>query len=139
MRKSLAVLALCAVLATTAGAVSVTAGLFVTAGRALLTGAGSSVTLVGGYTCGPFAEGVPDRGVIDFTIRQTVAGGTVTGFGFLAPTVCDGQAQLFTVDLPSTSGLRFRSGAALWSASGYVEGNGGQQTVSVPPTAIRIR
>jgi hypothetical protein len=139
MRKSLAVLALCVVWATASGAASVAAGLSITASRAILTGGGSSVTLVGGYTCGPFANGVPDRGTVDFTITQSLPGGTVTGFGFLTPEVCDGQAQLYTVNLPSISGQQFRSGPALWSASGYVEGNGTQQTVSVPPTSIRIR
>jgi hypothetical protein len=93
MRKSLAVLAFCVILATMSGAVSVTAGLFVTANRAILTGLGTSVTLVGGYTCGPFANGVPERGVVDFTIQQSQAGGTVTGFGYLEPAVCDGQAK----------------------------------------------
>jgi hypothetical protein len=111
-RRLLAVLALCAVLVGTSGAVSVAAGLTITARRAVLTGEGASVTLTGTYTCGPFPGGIPDRGVIDFT---------------------------FSVDLPSVSELRFRHGVALWSASGYVEGDGGLQTVSVPPTAIRIR
>lgn len=139
MRRSLAVLAMCTVLVGTSGAVSMAAGLNVTARRAVLTGEGVSVTLTGTYTCGPFPGGVPDRGVIDFTISQPVAGGTVTGFGFLEPTACDGAVHPFSVDLPSVSELRFRRGVALWSASGYVEGGGGLQTVSVPPTEIRIR
>jgi hypothetical protein len=33
---------------------------------------------------------------------------------------------------------RFRAGAATWSASGYVEGDGGLQHTSVPPTALSI-
>jgi len=139
MRKSLAVLAFCTVLVTVGGTASAAAGLTVTARRAVLAGAGASVTLVGTYSCGPFSSGVPDSGVIDFTIRQSSAGGTVTGFGYLEPTACDGADHPFSVDLPSVSELRFRRGAAQWSASGYVEGDGGLQSVSVPPTAIRIR
>lgn len=62
-----------------------------------------------------------------------------SGYGYLEPTACDGAIHPFSVDLPSVSELRFRRGVALWSASGYVEGGGGLQTVSVPPTEIRIR
>jgi len=42
-------------------------------------------------------------------------------------------------DLAGVRELGFRRATALWSASGYVEGDGGTQTVSVSPTAIRIR
>ncbi|HEX6683415.1 MAG TPA: hypothetical protein VF062_11495 [Candidatus Limnocylindrales bacterium] len=139
MRRSLVVLALCTVLIVTSGTASVAAGLTIAARRAVLTGAGASVTLTGTYSCGPFTGGVPDRGVVDFTIRQSLAGQTVTGFGYLEPAACDGVSHPFSVDLPSVSELRFRRGEALWSASGYVEGDGGLQTVSVPPTTIRIR
>ena len=139
MRRTLAVLALCAALVITSATVAVAAGLTITARRATLTGTGASVTLTGTYSCGPFTGGVPDRGVIDFTIRQSAGGDTITGFGYLEPTICDGAGHAFAVELPSVSELRFRRGAALWSASGYVEGDGTLQSLSVPPTTIRIR
>lgn len=139
MRRTIAVLALCAIVTITSGTVAMAAGLTVTARRAVLTGAGASVTLAGTYSCGPFTGGVPDRGVIDFTIRQSADGDTITGFGFLEPTTCDGAGHAFSIDLPSVNEVLFRRGAALWSASGYVESDGSLQTVSVPPTAIRIR
>jgi hypothetical protein len=139
MRKSLAILAFWAVLVPMSGVASPAAGLSVTARRTVLNGAGASVTLTGSYTCGPFTGGAPDRGVIDFTIKQSHNDEVVTGFGFLEPTMCDGRVYPFSVDMPSASELRFHRGQAVWSASGYVEGDGGLQTVSVPPTAIRIR
>ena len=82
---------------------------------------------------------MPDRGVIDFTITQSVPGGTATGHGFLEPTACDGLSHPFAIDLAGVRELGFRRATARWSASGYLEGDGGTQTVSVSPTAIRIR
>ena len=113
--------------------------------------AGLSVTITGGergsphtdvvvdgtYTCGPFAGGVPDRGVLDLTVTQARRGVTATAYGYLEPTTCDGTPQAFTAQLTGTSPQRFRSGPASWSASGYVEGDGGVlQHTSVPPTAF---
>jgi len=91
--------------------------------------------LAGTYSCGPFASGRPDRGVIDLTVQQARMGDTVTAFGFLEPAVCDGTAQRFEVTLTGTGG-RFQRGAATWSASGYVEGDTGAQNVHVLPTPI---
>ena len=108
----------------------------VTATTATLSPGGTSVVLEGTYSCGPFASGRPDRGVIDLTVRQTAKGDTVTAFGFLEPSVCDGSAQPFAVTLTGTGGRRFQRGAATWSASGYVEGDTGTQNVHVPPTPI---
>jgi hypothetical protein len=116
------------------------AGLTVTGRHAFLGTDNASIVLVGQYTCGPFPSGVPDRGVIDMSITQRVNRVDVTGFGFLTPTVCDGLAQWYAVELPAQrGGTRFTAGTARWSASGYVEGpDGVLQHVSVPPTAIRV-
>jgi hypothetical protein len=94
------------------------------------------VGLRGTYTCGLFASGRPDRGVIDLSVEQRQPSGTVTAFGFLEPAVCDGTPQPFEVTLTGTGGKRFRQGTATWSASGYVEGDTGLQHVQVPPTPI---
>jgi hypothetical protein len=96
----------------------------------------TSVVLGGTYTCGPFASGRPDRGVIDLSVQQDRESGTVAAFGFLEPAVCDGTTQPFEVTLTGTGGKRFRQDAATWSASGYVEGDTGLQHVQVPPTPI---
>jgi hypothetical protein len=112
------------------------AGLTLTADTATLGPHGTSVVLGGTYTCGPFASGRPDRGVIDLSVQQDRAGSTVTAFGFLEPVVCDGASQPFQVTLTGTGGKQFRKGAATWSASGYVEGDTGLQHVQVPPTLI---
>jgi hypothetical protein len=113
-------------------------GFTVTARAGSLQAGGTTVTLAGRYTCGPFAGGVPDRGVVDLTLTQTVDGMVTTAFGFLTPTVCDGRPQRYAVNLTAVNGT-FQPGRALWSASGYVEGSTGLQSVSVPPTPIRIR
>ena len=112
------------------------AGLTLTAETATLGPHRTSVVLGGTYTCGPFASGRPDRGVIDLSVQQDRAGSTVTAFGFLEPVVCDGASQPFQVTLTGTGGKQFRKGAATWSASGYVEGDTGLQHVQVPPTPI---
>lgn len=112
------------------------AGLMLTADTATLGPHRTSVVLGGTYTCGPFASGHPDRGVIDLSVQQDRAGSTVAAFGFLEPAVCNGASQRFAVTLTGTGGKRFRQGPATWSASGYVEGDTGLQHVQVPPTPI---
>jgi hypothetical protein len=129
-------LALTAALVPAAGAAADTGLALTTADTATLGPHRTSVVLAGTYSCGPFASGRPDRGVIDLTVRQTAKGDTVTAFGFLEPSVCDGSAQPFEVTLTDTGGRRFQRGAATWSASGYVEGDTGTQNVHVPPAPI---
>jgi hypothetical protein len=114
------------------------AGLTLTAETAMLGPHRTSVVLGGTYTCGPFASGRPDRGVIDLSVQQDRESGTVAAFGFLEPAVCDGTTQPFEVTLTGTGGKRFRQDAATWSASGYVEGDTGLQHVQVPPTPIAL-
>jgi hypothetical protein len=111
-------------------------GLTLTADTATLGPHRTSVVLRGTYSCGPFASGRPDRGVIDLSVEQVRMGDTVTAHGFLEPAVCDGTSQSFEVTLTGTGGRRFRQGAATWSGSGYVEGDTGLQHVQVPPTPI---
>jgi hypothetical protein len=113
-------------------------GLTVTATSAELGPHRTSVVLRGSYSCGPFASGVPDRGVIDLSIEQVRRGHMVSAFGFLEPSVCDGSSQLFEVVLSGTGGQRFRAGAATWAGSGYVEGDTGLQHVQVGPTLIML-
>jgi hypothetical protein len=117
-------------------ALAADAGLTLTAETATLGPDRTSVVLHGTYTCGPFASGHPDRGVIDLSVQQDRAGSPVAAVGFLEPAVCDGTPQPFQVTLTGTGGKRFRQGAATWSASGYVEGDTGLQHVQVPPTPI---
>jgi hypothetical protein len=120
-------------------AATVGGGLTVTARSAVLDTGGMSVTLAGTYSCGPFTTGEPDRGVIDLTVTQPAGGVVVNGYGYLEPTACDGAAHRFTVEVTTFGAQPFRRGLAQWSASGYVEGDGGLQHGSVPPTTIRIR
>jgi hypothetical protein len=115
------------------------AGLTLTADTATLGPDRTGVVLRGTYSCGPFASGRPDRGVIDLSVEQHRPGGTVAAFGFLEPSICDGTSQPFEVTLTGTGGERFRQGAATWIASGYVEGDTGLQHVQVPPTPIVLR
>lgn len=137
------------VAAVVTGAMALALGTAAAAPTAAGAEAGLSVTITGGergsphtdvvvdgtYTCGPFAGGVPDRGVLDLTVTQARRG--ATAYGYLEPTTCDGTPQPFTAQLTGTSPQRFRSGPASWSASGYVEGDGGVlQHTSVPPTAF---
>jgi hypothetical protein len=129
-------LTLPALLIPAAGVAAADVGLTLTADTATLGPHRSSVVLRGTYSCGPFASGRPDRGVIDLSIEQHHPSGTVAAFGFLEPAVCDGTSQPFEVTLTGTGGKRFRQGAATWSASGYVEGDTGLQFVQVPPTPI---
>ena len=142
-RIALVVLAFLAVIgsgtASAAGPGTAASGLTVTARWALLGDAPTTVVLVGRYTCGPFPGGVPDRGVIDLGLTQVVNATEVRGIGYLTPTVCDGTAQWFAAELTTVGGAAFRRGTATWAASGYVEGGGGMQHGSVPPTRIRIQ
>jgi hypothetical protein len=134
------VLSLSLVLALAPSATAATdAGLTVRARWALLSDDPATVVLVGAYTCGPFPGGVPDRGVIDLAVDQRVAGATRHGIGYLTPTVCDGTPQWFAAGVSTVDGTAFRRANATWGASGYVEGSGGLQHGSVPPTPIRIR
>ena len=136
-RAVMVVLVLTAILAAAGGAAA-DPGLTLAAETATLGPDRTTVMLRGTYSCGPFATGVPDRGVIDLSIEQGHAGGTVAGFGYLEPSVCDSTSQPFEVTLTGTGGKRFRQGAAAWSASGYVEGDTGVQHVQVPPTLITL-
>lgn len=144
MRKALAVgavsvLTLSTVLLAPAGpAAAAQAGLTVSARFALRTAGGASVTLAGTYSCGPFTGGVPERGVVDLSVTQSTGDTSVVGYGYLEPTVCDGSDRWFAVEVTSV-GEDFRRGPAQWSASGYVEGDGGMQHGYVPPTPIRVR
>jgi hypothetical protein len=102
--------------------------------RAKLAADPTVVVLDGTYSCGPFTGGVPERGVVDLTVRQA----QVTGFGFFEPTVCDGTRQRFAASVTAVSGS-FRRGPATWSASGFLEGIPKSQNVFVPDTPIRIK
>jgi hypothetical protein len=139
-RRTIPLLAVvCAVAVGGASAAAAAAvGLTVTANSAELGRDGTSVVLRGSYSCGPFASGFPDRGVIDLSIKQDRRGNTVTAFGFLEPTACDGSSQPYRVTLTGTGGERLRTGAATWAASGYVEGDTGLQHVQVDPTGITL-
>jgi hypothetical protein len=132
----LVVLAVAAVVVPSAPAAA--AGLTVTGRYAILGDDPASVILVGQYSCGPYPDGVPDRGVLDLSVRQTVGGAEINGIGYLEPRVCTGEPQWYAAELLATAGTFTRT-AARWSASGYVEGPGGLQNVHVPPTRIRIR
>jgi hypothetical protein len=136
-RAVMVLLVLTAILASAVGAAA-DPGLTLAAETATLGPDRTSVVLRGTYTCGPFATGLPDRGVIDLSIEQGRPGGTVASFGYLEPSVCDGTSQPLEVTLTGTGGKRFRRGAAAWSASGYVEGDTGVQHVQVPPTPITL-
>jgi hypothetical protein len=121
-----------------AAGVAADAGLTVTADTATLGPHRTSVVLAGTYSCGPFASGRPDRGVIDLSVQQLRMGDTVAAYGYLEPAVCDGTSQPFQVTLTGTGGKRFQRAAATWGASGYVEGDTGVQNVHVPPTPIML-
>jgi hypothetical protein len=120
------------------GATSAQTGLTFEAQRAELAAEPTVVVLRGTYSCGPFPGGVPDRGVIDLTMRQARPDEQVTGFGFFEPTVCNGTLQRFAASVTAVSGS-FRRGPATWSASGFVEGATESQNVFVPDTPIRIK
>lgn len=85
------------------------------------------------------ADAAPTRGVVDLSVEQARPHGRAVAIGFLEPAVCDGTPQPFEATLTRTAGPRFRPGPATWSASGYVEGDGGLQSVFVPATPIRLR
>ena len=145
MRRILTVLAVSvltlstALMVPTGAASAAQAGLTVTARSAQRNAGGVSVTLAGTYSCGPFTGGVPDRGVIDLTVSQSVGGVSIMGYGYLEPTACDGVAHRYAVEVTTVGDQKFRRGQAQWSSSGYVEGDGGLQHGFVPPTPIRIR
>ncbi|MFC6017356.1 hypothetical protein ACFP2T_14200 [Plantactinospora solaniradicis] len=113
-------------------------GLTITGRYALLGDTPDIVILVGRYSCGPYPDGVPERGVVDLGVRQLVDGIETNAFGYLEPQVCDGEPRWYAAELRSYAGS-FVTGAASWSGSGYVEGPGGMQHVHVPTTPIRIR
>jgi hypothetical protein len=139
VRQAILVLAVtCAATVASAPVVAADEGLNVTATSAELGPGRTSVVLRGNYSCGPFASGLPDRGVIDLSVEQVRRGRVVTAFGFLEPSVCNGTSQAFEVTLTGTGGQRFRAGAATWAGSGYVEGDTGVQHVQVVPTPIRL-
>ena len=119
-------------------AASAQTGLTFEAQRAELAADPTVVVLRGTYSCGPFPGGVPERGVIDLTVRQARPDRQVTGFGFFEPTVCNGRLQRFAASVTAVSGS-FGRGPATWSASGFVEGTTGTQNVFVPDAPIRIR
>lgn len=135
--RGLVVLVLAATALLVPTAASADPGITVTGQFAFRSSGG--VVLVGQYRCGPFASGVPDRGVFDLSVVQTVAGTEVRGIGYLTPTTCDGLPQWYAVELTTVGGAAFRRGPATWSASGYVEGDGGLQHFTNPPAPIRIR
>ena len=143
MRRILTVLAAAvlapALLVPAGAAAAAQAGLSVTAGSVVRHPGGMTVTLTGTYSCGPFAAGVPDRGVIDLTVSQAGAAGAINGYGYLDPTACDGAAHPYTVELTTYGEQAFQRGPARWSASGYVEGDGTMQHGGAGPTPIRIR
>ena len=125
--------------ASTVTASTIVAAPTLNARWALLADDGTSVVLVGQYTCGPYPSGVPERGVIDLSLNQILGGAEVRGIGFLEPRVCDGQPQWYAAELTVSAGGAFQRGRARWSASGYIEGPSGVEPVSVPPTAIRVQ
>jgi hypothetical protein len=118
--------------------VAADAGLTLTADAANLGPGRSAVVVSGRYSCGPFASGRPDRGVIDLTVQQVQGRRTVTAYGYLEPTVCDGTDQPFAATATVVGTRRLRAGPATWSGSGYVEGDTGLQNVHVPPTPITL-
>jgi hypothetical protein len=135
-----AVLALTpAVLVPTGAAAAAQAGLSFTASSAVRLPGNFSVRLTGTYTCGPFAAGVPDRGVVDLTVSQTTSAGTINGYGYLDPAACDGAAHPYAVEVTTFGEQAYRRGPGQWSGSGYVEGDGGMQHGYVSPTPIWIR
>lgn len=113
-------------------------GLEVQAFHARLGTPRTTVLVQGRYTCGPFTAGIPDRGVIDFTVTQTRGGTTLTAYGYLEPTVCDGTSQPFGVAVIGVTDRPFRVGPATVSASGYVEGDGELQHSGFGPDPIPI-
>jgi hypothetical protein len=144
MRRTSIVLAVSVLTSATAllvpsGAAIAATGLTVTARSAVRNAGGGSVTLSGTYSCGPFTGGVPDRGVIDLTVGQARGGVVVNGYGYLKPAVCDGAAHRYAAQVTAVGEQGFRRGWAQWSASGYVEGDGGVQSGFVPPAPIKIR
>jgi hypothetical protein len=121
-----------------ASPVAADSGLTLTASSAKLGADRTTVVLRGSYTCGPFTSGRPDRCMIDLTIRQVRRSGTVTGYGYVEPSICDGSPQSFAATLTSASGARFTTGPATWVGGGYVEGDGILQFGGVDPTPITI-
>jgi hypothetical protein len=121
-----------------ATAVAADGGLTLSASGARLGPGRTTVVLEGTYSCGPFASGLPDRGVLDLTVQQVRRGRTVTALGYLEPTVCDGTAQDYAATLTTIDGARFTTGPATWTGSGYVEGDSTMQHVHVGPEPITL-
>ena len=113
-------------------------GLTLSASGARLEPGRTTVVLEGSYSCGPFASGLPDRGVFDLTVQQVRRGRTVTAIGYYEPSVCDGSSQSFAATLTTVDGARFTTGPATWTGSGYVEGDSGLQNVHVGPEPITL-
>jgi hypothetical protein len=81
------------------------------------------VVVSGTYTCGPFDE--IGAGFVDLTVVQ----GRTTGHGSVPILGCDGSAQAYEAEVVSNSDRRFNRGAALATASGYVEDVRGGQVI----------
>jgi hypothetical protein len=107
---------------------------------ARLAPGGLQVVLTGRYVCGPFS---PDSdGVVDLTLVQELSpAGTITGYGYLYVTVCDGSSQAWSAPVDSVGG-QFVRGRAQVSGSGYAcdrGPGGGCAFTSFGPTDVRIR
>ena len=113
-------------------------GLSVSVSDARLVPGGQQVVLSGSYSCGPFGPG-SDYGVVDLTLTRT-AKTTVTGYGYLYLTVCDGTPQQWSSTVDSVGGA-FGSGPATVTGSGYAcdPAGGPCQSGSFGPTRVRIR
>jgi hypothetical protein len=113
-------------------------GLAVSVSDARLVPGGQQVVLSGSYSCGPFGPG-SDYGVVDLTLTRT-AKTTVTGYGYLYLTVCDGTAQQWSSTVDSVGGT-FGTGPATVTGSGYAcdPAGGPCQSGSFGPTRVRIR
>jgi hypothetical protein len=73
---------------------------------------GLQVVATGQYTCGPLSPN--SDGVVDLTVEQP----SVTGYGYLFLTVCDGSRQTWSAPVDSVGGP-FAGGRAEASVSGY--------------------
>ena len=138
MRRAVPIVLVATAAALGPAAAAATAGLTVQAQSGDLGPGRTTVAVSGTYSCGPFTTGLPDRGVIDLTVAQVQRHRTVTAYGYLEPAVCDGTDQAFTTTVTVVGTRPFQVGGAQWSASGYVEGDTGLQSVHVPPTPLRL-
>jgi hypothetical protein len=78
----------------------------------------TTAVVTGTYTCGPLDFSQGGGGVVDLTVQQ----GSVSGSGSVDTAVCDGTPQAWSATVTAHAG-RFRRGAALGLASGYVCGD----------------